>query len=240
MNDEFLAELREAPRAEFSDGLYGRLAQQKADAPRFGALKIAATALLALALPLALAMTFSPAARAAAQRVIQTVGNLAFDVSDEYPGGDGPVSILESEEMTLEQARARFPVALRVPTWAPNGYAREERVSITQLPDGNISALMTWQGDENRLALYTYSSPQTLLRRGSDGIAVGPGSVEEVQVSGKPAAIVRGAWNANTRTWGPDMLISLLWTDDERGYMLSGMDQHVSVADLVKIAESMR
>lgn len=240
MNDEFLTELREAPRAEFSDGLYGRLAQQKADALRIGARKIVATALLALALPLALVMTFSPAARAAVQGAIHTIGNLAFDVSDEYPGGNGPVTVLKSEEMTLEQARARFPVALRVPAWAPDGYTREETVSITNLPDGNVSALMTWQGDQNRLALYTYSSPQTLLRRGGDGIAVGPGSVEEVQVNGQPAAIVRGAWNANTKAWGPDMLISLLWADDARGYMLSGMEEHIGAAELMRMAESLQ
>jgi hypothetical protein len=237
MNDEFLTELREAPRREFSDGLYDKLAQQKADAPRIGALKIVATALLALALPLALTMMFSPAARAAVQGVIQKVGNLTFDVSDEYPGGDGPAGILESEEMTLEGARAAFPVALRVPAWVPDGYAREEPVSITHLPDGNMSALMTWLDDQNRLALHTYSSPQTLMRE--DGVAVGPGSVEEALVNGRPAAILHGAWNANTKTWGPDMLISLLWTDDERGYLLSGMEQHITPADLVRMAESM-
>jgi hypothetical protein len=237
MNEEFLTELREAPQREFTDALYARLAQQKPDAPRFGPLKIVATALLALALPLALAMMFSPAARAAVQGVIQKVGDLTFDVSDEYPGGDGPVGILESEPMTLEEARAIFPVALRVPAWVPAGYAREETVNLTRLPDGNMSALMTWLGDQNRLALYTYSSPKTLM--GGDGVAVGPGSLEEVQVNGKAATVVRGAWNANTKTWGPDMLISLLWIDEERGYLLSGMEHHITPADLIRMAESM-
>ncbi len=131
-----------------------------------------------------------------------------------------------------------LPFPLNLPAWTPDEYALEETVSITRLPDGNMTAMVTWLGHENRLMLHVYSSAQTLMRE--DGVAVGPRSVEEVQVNGQPAAIVRGAWNANTRTWGPDMLISLLWTDDARGYMLSGMDQHVGPADLIKIAESMQ
>ncbi len=238
MNEEFLAEFREIPRREFSDALYVKLNQRTTETPGIKTLKIAVVVTLALVLPIATALTLSPVARAGAQRIIQTIGNLKFDASDEYPRGNEPVNIIASEQMSLEQAREHLPFGLKIPTWTPEGYQRETTVSVTHLPDENLMVMVSWRGHDNRLFLYTYASPETLMRE--PGMAVGPDSVQEVQVNGKPAALVNGAWNANTRTWGRDALISLLWTDDEQGYMLMGMEQYVTATDLVQMAESLR
>lgn len=237
MNDDFLTQLQEAPRREFGDTLYTALERQGADTHRLSPAGMVAIGILAVLIPFAMALTVSPAVRAATQRVIRTIGGLPFDVTDEYPGREGPIETLESEQLSFAQAGAELPFALRLPAWAPDGYQLEDTVTITHLPDGSILATVTWHGNQNRLFLDIFSSAETLSREG--GIAVGPDSVEEVLLRGRPAALVHGAWDANARAWGPGSLIGLHWTEDGQGYRLGGMAEHITAAELMGMAESM-
>ncbi len=116
------------------------------------------------------------------------------------------------ERLTLEQARARLPFALRLPQWAPEGFGREAEIAVSgegfgrteREAGGDPSALevviqplpvsvhVSWRHADGRgvnLSV-TQWSPDA-ARPGEQGITPVPtGAVTAVNVQGTPAALV--------------------------------------------------
>jgi hypothetical protein len=94
---------------------------------------------------------------------------------------------------------------------------------------------LTWAGANRIFTLQIYHMVQVEDFQQM----VGPGALEEVMVGGRPAAVVRGAWNVDTQEYDINGMISLSWKyDDETIYSLSGVEPMMPLETLIRIAES--
>jgi len=89
-------------------------------------------------------------------------------------------------------------------------------------------------------------SPLYILKMGWKGFlfnGVFPGklleSIEEVLVDGKPAALVRGGWNADMKLWENRGQLQLHVPHNGQTYIFSAMETSVSIDELIRIAESL-
>jgi len=153
--------------------------------------------------------------------------------TDEYPGESGTGTIIPEETMSLDEARAVLPFDFSLPTWAPEGFVLQEGVAVA-LPREMPYARLWWRNDDLHQSIYLeVMYPATDEQR--PNWVVGPGSVEEVEVNGQPAALVHGAWNADAQEFGGDLL-TLMWERDGVYYSLVGMEGQAE--DLVRMAGS--
>ena len=228
MNDDFLARFRKAPRPEFAAALYQRINKPMKTQSLPLNLRRPALVLAALCAVVALVLAVSPAARAAMQTLIKEIGGVSFTESALSPGSDNATTA-PSETMSLAEARATVPYTFGVPSWVPDGFELVE-VYVSQFPGGVTPVTIVWHRTTPELV------GVIILFVGQDMAdwRVGPGSVEEVQINGQPAGLVRGAYNADTNQWDADSGIALMWTKGDVTYHLSG----VSVEDLIRVAES--
>jgi len=191
--------------------------------------------MLILLLPLVLAVAISPAVRAQVQAWVGEIGGQMFTTSNDYPGDDEPVTIVKSESMSLVEARETLGMVIDLPSWVPGGFVLQDMVSVPHLGNGVTRVEIRWISAENaaiwlNVERYPAGSESNWL--------VGPESVEETLVNGEPAALVRGAWNANRRQWDNSNQLSLYWQSGENNYILSGGGEQVSVEMLIHMAET--
>jgi hypothetical protein len=65
---------------------------------------------------------------------------------------------------------------------------------------------------------------------------VGEDAIEEINLNGRPAVIVRGGWNDDTRQYDFSLPAAIEWKVDENTiYSLTG---YQSLEELIRIAES--
>lgn len=244
MTDQFLKDHYRAPRPAFAAALGRRLqaiqppAAQPAPARR-ALLPRAAFAALALLLALGLALTVSPGVRAQVLALYQQVGGLIFQVTGDYPGGSQPPTIIPAQALTLDEARQTFPAAFSLPAWLPDGYQMNPELSLTDFSEnGNhfVSLLVTYQDEARGTAFFLNINHSPAGEEYSQ--IIGPGSVEEVSINGRPAGLVRGIWNSQTRQWDDDQHLSLFWQAGGAAYDLSAHEFALSKEDLLRIAES--
>ncbi len=70
-------------------------------------------------------------------------------------------------------------------------------------------------------------------------LITGPGSSEIVTLNGQPAALVRGAWNADKQEFdADDRHLRLLWEGEGLVYTLGGYDANITPEVLIRMAES--
>lgn len=191
--------------------------------------------MLILFLPLALAVAISPVVRAQVQTWVGEIGGQMFTTSSDYPGDDEPVTIVKSESMSLVEARETLGMVIDLPSWVPEGYAIQDKVSVLNLGDGVTRVEIMWNSPENGAIMLNIER----FPAGSESNwLVGRESVEETLVKGEPAALVRGAWNANQKQWDNSNQLSLYWQSGENNYILRGLGEQISAETLIHMAET--
>jgi hypothetical protein len=235
MNERFLRDYSITPRPAFIQDLRNRLATQKDNGLRVRSLQFRPIALGAITLLLALTVTLaiSPSVRAQLQEWTGVIGGVFFTTTGDYPGEDGAVTIIPSEEMSLEEARAILPFVIDLPTSIPEGYALEEKVSILRFEDGVERVFIHWSASEKallELEIENTTEPKWL---------VGPESIDEVLVRGKTAALVRGGWNADTKQWDNLGTLTLYLAHNDQTYIFVAREDDIPVDKLLHIAESL-
>ncbi|MBN2388451.1 MAG: DUF4367 domain-containing protein [Anaerolineales bacterium] len=230
MNDEeFLIRFRQAPPGEFTRALYEKINPSVADAPGSRLLHRLAVGLAALIFALGLTLAASPAARAYLAALVREIGGLPFEETDQYPGG-GPVEIIPSQTLSLDEVRLGQPFPLGLPGWVPEGMIPCDQVSVTPFQDGFTPVTISWRNPSARTGF-----DLTVVQEEAPWV-VAPGSTQEVTVNSQPAALTRGGWNADEQTWDENLAITLIWKIDEQVYMLSSIT--LEAETLIRIAES--
>src|SRR5215213_5807191 len=264
MNDEFMDQLYEEPRAEFANRLYDRISHDPSQ--RF-------------ARPLSQYLTFRNSAIAfvflffvaacvyvVAQRGWHKVGgfwiNVQQTITVDVPAAEISTGTLiqppESECLTVEEAKETLRFKLKVPTWAPEGFVLDDRIcGIDQISD---FATVSWAGADEYSGIYImmsnlryYDAAAQEYKIGDPSIwsPVAPDSYQEVQVNGKPAILIHGDWDWPWETWkaskGPaekrelqwvkGAAIQLYWVNEGMMYHLS-TNAFIPDEDLLKMAES--
>ncbi len=231
MNDEFLKAFKKPPEAGFLERLHSRVSRKEKLAAVRKSILLAA---LTLFLVLGAALTTSAPVRAEILALLEKVAGLKFDVVEEIPEWDGPVEIIPSRTLTLEEARQEFASPISLPAYVPAGYILTSIV-IWELTPNEPVLYITWEGQERIVTLQIYR----MARAGDYRQTVGPGALEEVLVGDRPAAVVRGAWNADTQEYDLNGMIALIWEyDDETIYSLNAVEPSMSLEELIRIAES--
>lgn len=145
-------------------------------------------------------------------------------------------------QLTLDEARARSPFRLRLPTVLPEGLAVRGAAlgapGPADLPpvSPSISIYFATEVPPSAFAALTYHMAQGEI--GASTI-VPAGRAEEVVVRGQPALYARGRWVGGA--WDPDANSALLtWAEDGYTFTLVADGAGTSVAELSAIAASIR
>jgi hypothetical protein len=196
---------------------------------------------LTLLLAFVLVLTTSPAVRAQLLDFVRDVGGVGFTETGKYPGKpEREVTIIPSEKYTLATVRDRTGFDISLPTWLPDGYALIDEVTVMDFTSGDsdvIMAVIRWRNPE------PWEMPISLnVSRRTNGEPmkwiIGPDSVEEVQINGQAAALVRGTWNADAKRWDSPEHLSLHWQHNGQTYELQVVEAQIGAAELIRIAES--
>ena len=180
----------------------------------------------------------SPVVRAQVNEWIQQIGGVFILETNEYPGMGSPVQTLPYEHYSLDEVENELPFALGLPQWIPDDFEMVPLVKVTRFDEIAISAYIDWKTPSDSIFSLII---QHRLDGENGGLVVGEGSVQEYLVNGEPAALIMGGWNANTQMWDNNLdVITLSWYHDGQLYTLQGINQDVSLDDLLKIAESIQ
>jgi hypothetical protein len=186
------------------------------------------------ALLVAALLFISPPVQATLDEVQKMVGQIPVIVRTVWPQPVETVVTLETEAMSLAEARAALPFDFALPAYLPAGLTRDiEQVQVARSPVAMVK--LVWRDTENsfvQLSVYA-AGPENIQA------LVGPESSETIQVNGQEALLVRGGWDRQSRTWsGPPGLITLFWTVNDVRYRLLAYSEVVSLDELVAMAES--
>ena len=232
MNDDYLTRYRKSPPREFSEALYQRInvPMSTKRTPSLRRLTFAA----AVGIALIAALAFLPSARAAFNGLIVEVGGFTFIEPDEAEQGtpipESQITTVPEDFLPLEEARAKLPYEISLPTWVPDGFTMSNTVRITHWPQVT-PVTITWNSSNPRAAII-----ELMIFDRRMGWLVDTDDVSEVEVNGEPAALVGGTWDADTGTWNNKMDLSLSWMKGEEMYRLSAPGG--TVEDLIRMAES--
>src|SRR5574341_42461 len=265
MNDEFMTQLRETPRAEFADALYERISQRPIS--RFPQILVRKPNLRSSILIFALLFIIAACVYVVSEKRWNKVGGIWVDVQKTLKVEINPEEplVMESqlECFSIDEAREILQFRFKVPAWAPDGFTFSDEIcSSEDLSLSYSSPFMNWESADKNTAIsitlhnlkvfniatqkYEVESASTAMY----GMPVPPGSYEEVQVHGQPAVLVRGDWNweeapwATGETsvreyeykWDKKRALQLYWVDGEVFYSLYTRAK-VSPEDLIKMAE---
>lgn len=186
------------------------------------------------ALLVAALLFISPPVQATLDEVQKMIGQIPVIVRTVWPQPVEAVVTLETEAMSLVEARAAIPFDFALPTYLPAGLTGDmEQVQVAWSPLAMVK--LVWRDAENgfvQLSIYA-AGPENVQA------LVGPESSETVQINGQEALLVRGGWDRQSRTWnGQDRVITLFWTVNDVRYRLLAYSEVVSLDELVAMAES--
>jgi hypothetical protein len=241
MNDQFLKDYHQPPRRAFADTLHrhlNTLEKKPVLTLTRNRLRPFTFAILALMAALSLALLVSPSARALTKDFLQSVGGMLFTETGNYPGRpESEVTTVPSDTMSLAAAREILPFGIALPEWLPEGYTLTDEIRVTRFTEpGTVFAEIAFKNDE------AGSGFGLNIQYREDSQAwqqiIGLDSIEEVQINGQPAALVRGIWNYDTKQWDNPEHISLFWQHHDVTYELSTIETALSVDQLIRIAES--
>jgi len=265
MNDEFLNQFLEAPRAEFADTLYERISRQPQ--PRFPQTMMKNLTFRNAAVAFVLLFLVAACVYAVSEKRWNKVGGIWVDVQKTLklhwdPHEPRVMEFPDSECLTLEEVRETLRFEFQVPTWAPEGFTFAN--SMCGLDRTSDYAGFQWKGaDEDsgisislqNLRWYDAATQKYKIRSPSTMLPVGPDSYEEVQIHGQPAVLVRGDWEWPWGTedsvevfagmedaelnWDKKRGLQLYWVQGDVLYSLS-THANVSAEDLIRMAESTR
>ena len=238
MVDDFLKQYRKQPDQAFTQALYRKIHMEPRPVSTMKRLSLALVCLLAI---FGIALGVSPQARGAALELIREVGGLRFTETNDYPGNGGKEEIVESRHVPFDEAILIFPGTISLPRFLPEGYSLDPEVRLTDFGGGSLPmAEVTWKTNPNggwsnlRLGI-------NYLTEEFQGYAevVGEGAIEEVTINGKPAALIRGGWNYDTKSFDPNINnLSLQWEYDERTIYALHSSESIGQDVLIEIAES--
>ncbi|GIK57191.1 MAG: hypothetical protein BroJett015_28540 [Chloroflexota bacterium] len=252
MNDDFLTRFRKTPRAEFEAALYRRISKPMTASTTLYPRRRLALAFAAVLLVLALALAASPGARAMAAGFLRQIGILTLS---ERPAGE-PVLIAPAspEQLALAEATATpiVPASLSgaplevavaqagfppyLPGYLPAGFTQVELVAAEYVDDSGIGHGMG--------IFATYLSPTdgylaiqtTGFDERAQDVPMGGRTITDVVVNGQPGVWIEALPFASSLV-SSQAINMLLWS--ENGYVLAVQADQLSLAEVLKIAESL-
>jgi hypothetical protein len=240
MKDKFLHTFRREPDQEFAQKLYQRLvtlppAEAFPHSPSHPSRKMRRAWVFATLVFMFLIIAMVPGVRARFEEILKQIGGLTVFITDQYPGVDDP-TIVPSDVLTLEEARARLDFEFNLPTWVPEGLTLSE----DEVRASNITPKLslTWL-DENmagRILVLSVSKAEPDVQ-----FVVGPNSVTEVMVNDITATLIRGGWYVDTQSWRDDGSRTLRWQMNGVAYQLTTGNETwggLSDEELIQVAES--
>ncbi|MGB4595789.1 MAG: hypothetical protein WBI14_07770, partial [Anaerolineaceae bacterium] len=152
-----------------------------------------------------------------------------FDVTAEHPGLSEQITEVTPELLPVNEALARFPVPVKLPTFLPEGFRMEETARLylgfADYPDTLELLYSTVLSDSGNISLRAF--PESEI----SGSIVGTDSMEEVVINETlNGALVKGGWFENTRQWEDLDQWSLYWLQEGVRYSLTGADPEVLIA----------
>jgi len=236
MNENYLKQFRKSPDSQFIEKIHARLEKKE----RLQVIKkYFAFSALSVIFLLGILMTISSTVRADVLRTIEEIAGLRFDVTSNYPGiPDEKVTIVPSEYLSLVEAQNRFPSPVMLPAYVPQGYERQTDVEFFVL--GDIPTLITrWGSTEKHTGNIELDIKHCSSGFENCGMTVGEGSLEEIMLNEKPAAVIRGSWNYDTQQYDLSATTAIQWKYDENTiYTLSTWNQDMPLEELIRMAES--
>ena len=146
MNDEFMHQLYEAPRAEFADLLFERISKEPQS--HFAQIFINNRTFRSSAIALAFLFLIAAGVYVAYQSRWNKVGGIWVDVQQtltlEWGPSDLEIREQEPECLTVEEAREILRFDFQVPTWAPDGFTFDNRMCGIDTPSD--FAGLYWKG----------------------------------------------------------------------------------------------
>lgn len=197
-------------------------------------------------LALALLLMLVPAGRAAVRDVGVRFGFMLVERAPQSttvpPAGVAAPRATYLPQLTLDEARARSPFPLRLPTVLPEGLAVRGATLGAPGPGGSlhvdpsISVYYATAAPPPAFAALTYSMAQG----GTGAPTIVPTArAEEVVVRGQPALYAHGRWVGGA--WDPGANSALLtWAEDGYTFTLVADGAGTGVAELSAIAASIR
>jgi hypothetical protein len=175
----------------------------------------------------------SPSLRAAIVSLQETIGNVYLTITDRSPD-TSDATIVEPELMSLQAAWTAVPFDFGIPQQIPDGWVMEEQVRVNDLGGGPYVQIEWTNPGHGNISLSARED------NGSASRLVGPDSFREVEISGQPAVLLKGAWDHDSREWMWLEVTTLIWKVDGVEYSLSASGHDLSGADLITMAESTR
>lgn len=238
--DEFLRQLRQAPRPEFTEALFESLSR-----PRGGSilayfhpnvLRPLGKYAVALGLALAILGMASPGVRAGVAQTIGRVGGFTFVASDRgWDSAPHPAPAQQPPQagrVGLAAARSQVPYSFELPTWLPAGRTLKEEATEV----AGTSVIVYYVGNDP-LQNFVW---RTYQGQGGTGL-VGRETTETVTVNGESALLIRGLWDERTGEWSRPHLVTLHWFQNGVSYEIhANLNSGMTVDDLIRMAESAR
>lgn len=229
--DDFLYSLRENPGEGFTRSLYEQLLNNDELKGRKYRNLFATASIIAASFILVGAISI-PGVRAAVLSSLEKIkiAGIQFVETTEYPG-DESVTTIPSTTMTLDYAQDKFGFSL--PEWTPEEYVLDNTVRVVEMDGSTKSVTISWR-NPGKAAIHLEVLPNEYTT------IVGPESVRNIELDGRNVALWRGGWNFDEKKWDDAIgAITLSWSDDGiTAFHLSGMEDAVSVDDLIKMVES--
>jgi hypothetical protein len=246
MNDEFLKKYTKRPDPQFAENLYRRLERRERTNAIMRKFALSFTALLIVSAALFAA---SPTVRAAALEFLQQIGGLNITVTDEPPGIPSENIVSPTfEDVPLSEALNRFDGPIVLPEFVPADFELQPVVRLWHIIAleehqlARLNWLRTDVVDNNEIE--TFITLEVDFAPGVEpkpGTIVGTGGVEEVDLNGKQAVLIRGIWDHELGEYVDAPFIFLIWKYDEHTtYTFSANRDMVDEGNLIKMAASIR
>jgi hypothetical protein len=169
------------------------------------------------------------------------IAGFVFEPVEAHPTPLPGVEPVPQRTVPRDQALGAIRFQVDLPTWAPQGFELTDQATVT-LPENDAGLEEAWQlwlYWENEIGsdLLLLAFPAEFYR--GDALPFGPGAVEEIDLNGIPAAVVRGNWaprGAEGVTWEASLGGNVLWVRGETAYWLQS--RSVSLDDLIRMAAS--
>ena len=234
MNDQFLHDLRKEPRQEFSSVLFSEINARfpaSQNNHHFAGNRWA-IGIVSLVLLATLTFVLVPPAKALAIELLRKVGILTVEEQDSSLVSHGAGA---SERISISEPEARelFQIPFNLPTWVPEEFSLEPQFSRNNQPVDVAEQVLhiQWKSDRGYIDMTIIPYSEKWKTRYENHIEkVGPGSVEEADINGYPAALISGGWYSEsfpadgdevTSTWSFEPgRGSLIWAQDELIYVM--------------------
>lgn len=234
MNEDYMKQFRKVPDSEFVKKVYTRLERKE----RIRSIQQHfIRSVLVLIFVFGMLMTFSSTVRAQVINLWVKIAGLPFIITNDYPS-DAYI-LVPSANWSLDEARTRFASPISIPAYVPHGYERSS--AVEHILDGYVDLLtITWENHKYGEDIYLNIQHCFPEQSNGCGTMVGEGTVEEIMVNGKPAALIRAhPLNLDTHQFDSSTGVGIRWLYSENtAYGLTYYGKDLPLEELVKMAES--